>query len=134
MTDALPPNAPLSLNEAAELCLRGLVTASTLRAAADRGELEIERLGRRIIVTPAAIEAWRVKCRAEVRDQGCISNQHGERGMSGFTSSETERLQLAQAAARATALALKESLANTSRANINQPAEIVPLKKSPYQT
>ena len=47
----LSPDSPISLDEAAEICLRGLVTASTLRAAADRGELAIERLGRRIVTT-----------------------------------------------------------------------------------
>ncbi len=39
---------PISLDEAAAICLRGVVSASTLRAAAERGELTIERLGRRI--------------------------------------------------------------------------------------
>ncbi len=44
----ISPDSPISLDEAAAICLRGLVSASTLRAAAERGELTIERLGRRI--------------------------------------------------------------------------------------
>jgi len=39
--------------------LRGLVKPATLRAAADRGELIIEKLGRRVVTTPANINEWR---------------------------------------------------------------------------
>lgn len=64
------PDTPLSLKEAAEMLLRGLVKASTFRAAADRGELTMERLGRRIVTTPASIEACRERCRDQAKAQG----------------------------------------------------------------
>lgn len=59
---------PVTLAEAADLLLRGLVTKSTLRAAAARGELQTERLGRRVVTTSAYIEAWRAKCRVPAKD------------------------------------------------------------------
>ncbi len=52
----------MTLAEAATVLIRGLVTASTLRAAADRGELQTERLGRRVVTTPAHIKDWRRRC------------------------------------------------------------------------
>lgn len=55
----LAPNDPITFAEAAEILLRRLVKASTLRAAADRGELRTERLGRRRVTTPAAVLEWR---------------------------------------------------------------------------
>ncbi|ARN80674.1 hypothetical protein DSM21852_39940 [Methylocystis bryophila] len=76
--DSLTPNTPLSLKEAAEICLRGIVKASTLRAAAERGELAIERLGRRIVVTPAAIEAWRERCRVRAKSPGIAGADGGD--------------------------------------------------------
>jgi hypothetical protein len=45
----LGPNDPLTLREAAETLLRGIVKASTLRAAAARGELTVERPGRNLV-------------------------------------------------------------------------------------
>lgn len=65
---------PMSLSEAADVLLRGLVTKSTLRAAAARGELATERLGRRIVTTPAYIEAWRAKCREQAEGRTFIQS------------------------------------------------------------
>ena len=106
MTDL---DAPLSLKEAAETLLRGLVTASTLRAAADRGELIVERLGRRIVVTPKAIAEWRESCRViqNRRDYTCGTPEGRQISLAG--SLKTERMRLAQAAALATAKALKSN-------------------------
>lgn len=66
-------NAPMTLREAAEGLLRGVVKASTLRAAADRGELEIERLGRVHVVTPRAIREWRERCRTPASERAAAS-------------------------------------------------------------
>lgn len=65
----LDDNAPMTLREAAEGLLRGVVKASTLRSAADRGELEIERLGRVHVVTPRAIREWRERCRSPASER-----------------------------------------------------------------
>lgn len=117
MTDQ---DAPLSLREAAETLLRGLVTASTLKAAADRGELAVERLGRRIVVTPKAIADWRELCRAPVKAPGFISNQPAEKAKNRFGSFETDEDQSAQDAALAIARMLKEGSRNISGENINR--------------
>ena len=65
---------PITLAEAAEVLLRGLVTASTLRAAADRGELQTERLGRRVVTTSAHIKDWRRRCRVSVEARTSTSS------------------------------------------------------------
>jgi hypothetical protein len=121
----LSPQSPLSLEEAAELCLRGLVKASTLRAAAERGELATERLGRRIVTTPADIEAWRMKCRDRERERACISGPRAEQPAPPSGSSETEASRLALDAAKATARALKSGSPTTSLKNTGRPAASV---------
>ena len=127
-------DAPLSLREAAETLLRGLVTASTLRAAADRGELVVERLGRRIIVTPKAIAEWRESCRVSVKAQGYISSQPADKAMRRAGLSETEQESSAQDAALALARMLKEGSRNISGENISQRAGSVHFLKSNYGT
>lgn len=136
---SLSPQSPLSLDEAAETLLRGLVKASTLRAAAERGELATERLGRRIVTTPADIEAWRMRCREQQRERACISGQRGigETGASRRPpagSSETGGMKLAQAAALAKAKKLKDASPPTSPANTRQTAASVHYLKSKSQT
>lgn len=129
MTEFLP-TSPLSLDEAASLLLRGLVKASTLRAAADRGELAVERLGRRIVTTPADIEAWRKNCRGQARERACISGQPAGRPAQSNGSSETDEVRLGLDAALATARALKNSSRNTSHRNTERPAASVHFLKS----
>lgn len=109
------PDTPLSLTEAAAVLLRGLVKASTLRAAADRGELTVERLGRRIVTTPAAIKAWRERCRDQAKAQGCISGRRGEPAASPSGSSEADEARLALDAAKARAQALKSGSPNPTK-------------------
>lgn len=113
-------DTPLSLREAAETLLRGLVTASTLKAAAERGELAVERLGRRIVVTPKAIADWRELCRAPVKAPGYTSNQPAEKARSRSGLYETDEDQSAQDAALAIARMLKEGSRNISGENINR--------------
>jgi hypothetical protein len=61
--EPLDPDTPLSFKQAAKICLNGLVSESTLRAAWYRGELSCERLGRRVVTTPRAIAEWRASKR-----------------------------------------------------------------------
>ena len=100
------PDTPLSLKEAADVLLRGLVKASTLRAAADRGELEVERLGRRIVTTPADVLAWRKSCRTKAEAHTSISNagKTAKRSVTSVTGDSEQAL----AAALRTIKALKE--------------------------
>jgi len=109
----IAPDAPISLKEAAETILRGLVTASTLRAAADRGELTIERLGRRVVTTPAAIAEWRKRCRVEADAPNSISRNDPRASPPNI--SETERSASPQDLANASIAALLENSPNTSR-------------------
>src|SRR5665213_640014 len=90
----LAPDDPLTFAEAAEIILRGLVKAATLRAAADRGELRFERLGRRLVTTPAAVHEWRESCRAAQKVPAYTSASVRVEKRSG--SSETDRAKSAQ--------------------------------------
>lgn len=121
----LSPHIPMSLDEAASLLLRGLVKASTLRAAADRGELAVERLGRRIVTTPADIAAWREKCRDHQKGLASTSSRPDGQQTLRNGSLETDEQKLALDAAKATALALKSGLRNTSPRNTGRPAASV---------
>jgi hypothetical protein len=120
----------ISLKEAAAgNILRGLVTAATLRRAADRGELTVYRIGKRIVTTEDDINQWWKKCRVNPREQGYISGQPDAVLTSHGGSSETDRAKLAQTAVLATARALKGGLPNISSQNTNPPADIVLYRK-----
>lgn len=130
----LSTNAPLSLDEAARVLLRGLVKASTLRAAIGRGELQAEFTGKRYITTPADIEAWRKLCRDRARERGCISGAQGEPQAQPNGSSETEQSRLALDAAKAIAKALKGGSRTTSPKNTGRPEASVHYLKRGSQT
>lgn len=55
-------DSPFTLREAAATLLNGVVKASPLRAAINRGELASEKLGRVFVVTPRYIREWRERC------------------------------------------------------------------------
>lgn len=129
----ISPDSPISLDEAAEICLRGLVKASTLRAAADRGELAIERLGRRLVTTPADVEAWRKLCRDRQKERACGSGPH-QSASQAHGSSETDDFGRAQAAAQMRVEKLKNSLKNTSPQSTTQPKAVVVSLTSRSQT
>lgn len=123
------PDAPLSLQEAADVLLRGLVKAATLRAAASRGELVVEKLGKRIVTTPADIERWRQSCRDKVKAPGFTYSQSNMTNLDMCDRppglSETEAARLSQDAALARVKKLKESSRNISPPNTSQPAASV---------
>lgn len=132
--DEISPDSPISLNEAAAICLRGLVSASTLRAAAERGELTIERLGRRIVTTPADIDAWRSKCRKE-KAQGSTCDQRGRTLTDQYEATPLGLSEMAGSlsprdAALIRARKLKESFKNTLRQNMHPSAESVTSRRS----
>ena len=107
-------DTPLSLQEAAATLLRGLVTASTLRAAAARRELTVERIGRLYVVTPAAVKAWRARCRVEAEPPTSTSRGAGTAPASG--TSATDSGASAQLAAQMRLRAQKERLKATKAA------------------
>ena len=54
----LAPNAPISFEEAAEIVLRGLVTARSLKDYARRGQLKAYKLGRKLVTTRDDVNDW----------------------------------------------------------------------------
>lgn len=123
----LSPQSPLSLEDAAKLLLNGLVKASTLRAAAARGELEIERLGRRIVTTPAYVEAWRKRCREKQEGRTSTSSVARTALRSGI--SETAAAASAQDATRMILKGLAQNSASISYDRRGQTsAHVIPLK------
>jgi hypothetical protein len=93
----LEPHAPLSLEDAARICLNGYVKAATLRAAASRGELKVAKLGRRYLVTPAAIREWIELCQERQRER--VSGSERKTSDDPCGSSKTDTFSVALAAA-----------------------------------
>lgn len=108
-------DAPITLDVACELYPQASFKVATLRAAADRGELVIFRLGRRYHTTQAAMHAWVKKCQDAARHRACISTESETSGLS-----ETDRISSAQAALSQTVAALKSGLPRISGKNTNR--------------
>lgn len=67
--DDLLDTDPITLGEASKLLLRGIVSVSALRAEVKRGNLAVERIGKNLFTTPAAIREMREKCRVRVKSE-----------------------------------------------------------------
>ena len=106
---------PITLAEACAMFPRAAYKVSTLRAEADRGRLDIFRLGRRYHTTPAAMREWVKRCQDEGRPHASISTRDESSGLS-----ETDRASSARAALSQTVVALKAGLPRTSGRNTNQ--------------
>ena len=106
---------PMTLEEACAIVFRGNIKPATLRAEAARGNLVIERVGRRYFVTRAALKDMREKCRVQQKVPASGSTARQDTG-----SSVTDRSNVAQAAALRSAKALRESSANTSKKNTSR--------------
>ncbi|MEP9368685.1 hypothetical protein [Xanthobacter sp. VNH20] len=122
MGELIDEDTPLTLAEACETIFRDTITPATLRAEAARGNLVIERIGRRDFVTARAIRDMRVKCRVDPKAPASISTQKSESGLS-----ETERANVALAAAKMSAKKLKRPSLPSSPRNTSPSATIVPI-------
>ena len=111
MTD----DAPITLETACGLYPQASFKVATLRAAADKGELVIFRLGRRYHTTAAAMDAWVRKCQDAAQRHACTSTESESNGLS-----ETDRISSAQAALSQTVAALKSGLPRISGKNTNR--------------
>ena len=80
----------------------------TLRTEADRGRLVIYKIGKRYYTTPADIKEMVRQCRVDQKDRDFTLIRSASTG-----SSETDRASSALAAARETALRLRNSSRNT---------------------
>lgn len=56
---------PITLGEGSKLLLRGIVSVSAMRAEIKRGNLVVERIGKNLFTTPAAIREMRERCRVK---------------------------------------------------------------------
>ena len=125
----------LTLKEASETVLRGIVAPRALKAAADKGELVVYRLSeRKILTTHHDIEEWLQSCRTNQKARDSISSQHQGHPEKLDGSSATERRRLAQDSALETARLLKGGLLNTSQKSTSRLADVVALKKYPSPT
>lgn len=126
MTRALPiiDTDPITLTEASELVLRGVVTVSALRAEIRRGNLTVERIGKNLFTTPAAIRDMRERCRVNQPRPASISGQTTEPG-----SSETAKRSSELDALKASVTALKSGSRSISKRNtsIDQRSAVNPI-------
>lgn len=105
---------PMPLDVAVRVCFpHGGITKSTLLAAIRKGALGFEKVGRTYLVTAADIAAWREKCREEAKGRVC--SYASARAARPCTSSGTDRLRSAQAAALMMSQALTRPSRNTSQ-------------------
>jgi len=101
---------PITLSEASKVVLRGVVSVSALRAEIRRGNLAVERIGKNLFTTPAAIREMREKCRVKPSLPASISDRTTEHGSSATESTVSEL-----AALKASVTALKSGSLSISR-------------------
>jgi hypothetical protein len=103
---------PVTLAEASKVILRGIVTVSALRAEIRRGNLAVERIGKNLFTTPAAIREMRSKCRVMPNRQDYTSEKtEAKASGSSATAERTSEL----AALKASVQALKNGSLSTLR-------------------
>lgn len=61
----LKDDDPITLKEASEVLLRGIVSISALRSEIRRGNLIVERIGKNLFTTPAHIREMRRRCQIQ---------------------------------------------------------------------
>jgi len=93
----------------------------TLRAEADRGRLTIYKIGKRYYTTPGDVKEMVRQCRVDQKAPDFTSIRREIN-----SSSETERASSALAAARETALRLKNSSRTTLGKSIALPRRVRP--------
>jgi hypothetical protein len=94
-------------------------TIWTLRAEADRGRLTIYKIGKRYYTTPHDVKEMIQQCRVEQKGQDFISIRNASN-----SSSETDRASSALAAAKETALRLRNSSRTTLGKSIALPRRV----------
>ncbi len=103
---------PITLTEASRVVLRGVVSVSALRSEVRRGNLAVEKIGKNLYTTPAAIREMRDKCRVQQNLPDSTSDGTGKQspGLSA-TATKTDEL----VALKATVKALKGGSLSTLR-------------------
>jgi hypothetical protein len=83
------PNELFPLEKACEVLLYGTVKPSTLRAEAKRGNLRLIRLGKRDLVTRAAVNEMLERCQPQESLPDSGSDRHGEMKLETFSTEES---------------------------------------------
>src|SRR5262245_46982777 len=112
--DETAAEQPITLAEACKLYPRARIKVSTLRTAADRGELHIFMIGNRWHTTQQAMENWVRVCREKSCHRGFTSTEPAMNGLY-----ETDKASTARAALKRTLQRLKQNILNTSGRNGN---------------
>lgn len=99
---------PITLQEAVEMVFRGTVKVATLRVEAQRGNVEIFKVGRRHFTTLRSVRGMMDKCREKRKARGSISTASANNGLS-----ETEQATTALVALNQTLRGLKGNSRNT---------------------
>ena len=81
---------PITLTEASRIVLRGVVSVSALRAEVRRGNLAVERIGKNLYTTPAAIREMRELCRVMPNRPASTSEKTTEPGSSATVGMRSE--------------------------------------------
>ena len=102
----------ITLQDAAEVYFDNKITAASLRAEQRRGNLAIDRIGRRYFTTVYDLKEMQEKCRVGHKGRAFTSTEGGSNGLS-----ERERISSALFALNQTARALKSNSQNTSQEN-----------------
>lgn len=106
---------PITLKEACEIVFRNTCAVATLRAEADRGRLDLSKIGKRYYTTLRSARELYEKCRVNRRAQGSISTQNEMPGLS-----EMALFSNARAALRATLSAPASCSGDISPANTSR--------------
>ena len=109
-----PQERPLTLKEACAV-YGDTFTPATLRAEAERGRLEIFRLGKRNYTTLSSLREMVIQCQEEGRRQGSTSMKREANGLS-----ETDRRLSARVALQQTLAGLKKPSGNISASDTRQ--------------
>jgi hypothetical protein len=109
-------DTPITLKEACEKIFRNTIKPATLMAEAERGNLQLEKIGRRYFTTPKAIRDMREKCRKDPKVQDSTT----EKAPNLDGSSGTETAKYAQAALKNKLSKLKNSSLTTLPKNTNR--------------
>jgi hypothetical protein len=103
---------PITLSEASSVVLRGVVSVNALRAEIKRGNLAVERIGKNLFTTPAAIREMREKCRVKPSHPASTSAPMTKPGSSATADTASE-----QVALKGIVQALRSGSLTTSRKN-----------------
>ena len=90
------PDSPITLQEACKLYPGSSFKVATLKAAYDKGMLDIFLLGRRYHTTRAAMDQWVKRCREDARRRGCTSTASENNGLSEMDQVSSARAALSR--------------------------------------